>query len=157
MELLDFISKAPIIWFFIGLAFLLLEFLMPGLIVLFFGFGAWITAICTLIFELGLNAQLVVFIGTSILSLIFLRKYFKRIFVGKDEKAVNEVLEEFVGKIVIAESDFEKGRKGKVTFKGALWEALSETDIKKGDQLKIIGKESIVLKVEALDKNLSEE
>lgn len=153
MELLDFISKAPIIWFFIGLAFLLLEFLMPGLIVLFFGFGAWITAICTLIFELGLNAQLVVFIGTSILSLIFLRKYFKRIFVGKDEKTVDEVLEEFVGKTVIAESDFEKGRKGKVTFKGALWEALSETDIKKGDQLKIIGKESIVLKVEALDQN----
>lgn len=157
MELLDFISKAPIIWFLIGLAFLLLEFLLPGLIVLFFGFGAWITAICTLIFNLGLNAQLVVFIGTSILSLIFLRKYFKRIFVGKDEKAVNEVLEEFVGKIVIAESDFEKGRKGKVTFKGTIWEALSETDIKKGDQLKIIGKESIVLKVEALDKNLSEE
>ncbi len=153
MELLDFISKAPIIWFFIGLAFLLLEFLMPGLIVLFFGFGAWITAICTLIFELGLNAQLVVFIGTSILSLIFLRKYFKRIFVGKDEKTVDEVLEEFVGKTVIAESDFEKGRKGKVTFKGAIWEALSETDIKKGDQLKIIGKESIVLKVEALDQN----
>ena len=153
MELLDFISKAPIIWFLIGLAFLLLEFLLPGLIVLFFGFGAWITAICTLIFDLGLNAQLIVFIGTSVLSLIFLRKYFKRIFVGKDEKAVDEVLEEFVGKIVIAESDFEKGRKGKVTFKGAIWEALSETDIKKGDQLKIIGKESIVLKVEALDKN----
>ncbi len=153
MELLDFISKAPIIWFFIGLAFLLLEFLMPGLIVLFFGFGAWITAICTLIFELGLNAQLVVFIGTSILSLIFLRKYFKRIFVGKDEKAIDEVLEEFVGKTVIAESDFGKGRKGKVTFKGSIWGALSETDIKKGDQLKIIGKESIVLKVEALDQN----
>jgi len=153
MELLDFISKAPVIWFLIGLAFLLLEFMLPGLIVLFFGFGAWITAICTLIFDLGLNAQLIVFIGTSVLSLIFLRKYFKRIFVGKDEKAVDEVLEEFVGKIVVAESDFEKGRKGKVTFKGAIWEALSETDIKKGDQLKIIGKDSIVLKVESLNKN----
>jgi len=153
MELLDFISKAPVIWFLIGMAFLLLEFMLPGLIVLFFGFGAWITALCTLIFDLGLNAQLVVFIGTSILSLIFLRKYFKRIFVGKDEKAVDEILEEFVGKIVIAESDFGKGRKGKVTFKGAIWEAISETDIQKGDQLKIIGKESIVLKVEALDKN----
>ena len=153
MELLDFISKAPVIWFLIGLAFLLLEFMLPGLIVLFFGFGAWVTAICTLILDLGLNAQLIVFIGTSVLSLIFLRKYFKRIFVGKDEKAVDEILEEFVGKIVIAETDFEKGRKGKVTFKGAIWEALSETDIKKGDQLKIIGKDSIVLKVESLNKN----
>jgi len=153
MEFLDFISKAPVIWFLIGLAFLLLEFMLPGLIVLFFGFGAWITAICTLIFDLGLNAQLIVFMGTSVLSLIFLRKYFKRIFVGKDEKAVDEVLEEFVGKIVIAESDFEKGRKGRVTFKGAIWEALSETDIKKGDQLKIIGKDSIVLIVESLNKN----
>ena len=153
MELLDFISKAPVIWFLIGLIFLLLEFMLPGLIVLFFGFGAWITAICTLIFDIGLNAQLIIFIGTSVLSLIFLRKYFKRIFVGKDEKAVDEILEEFVGKTVIAESDFGKGEKGRVTFKGAIWEALSETDIKKGDQLKIIGKESIVLKVESLNKN----
>ena len=153
MELLDFISKAPVIWFLIGLAFLLLEFMLPGLIVLFFGFGAWVTAICTLILDLGLNAQLIVFIGTSVLSLIFLRKYFKRIFVGKDEKAIDEILEEFVGKTVTAESDFEKGRKGKVTFKGAIWEALSETDTKKGDQLKIVGKDSIVLKVEPLSKN----
>ena len=153
MEFMDFISNYPIIWCLIGLAFFLFEFLFPGFIVLFFGVGAWITAICTLLFDLGLNTQLVVFIGTSILSLIFLRKYFKRIFVGKDEKAIDEVLEEFVGKTVIAESDFGKGRKGKVTFKGTIWGALSETDIKKGDHLKIIGKESIVLKVKALDKD----
>lgn len=153
MEFSEFITKPWVIWFLIGLVFMLLEFMIPGLIVLFFGIGAWITALCTVLFDLNLNAQLMVFIGTSILSLIFLRKYFKRIFVGKDEKAVDEILEEFVGKTAIAESDFNKGRVGFVTFKGSRWEALSETDIKKGDHLKIIGKDSIKLLVEPFDKN----
>lgn len=152
MEILDFLSNPWVIWFLIGLLFMLLEFMMPGLIVMFFGIGAWITAICTVIFGLNLNAQLVVFISTSILSLIFLRKYLKPIFVGKDEKAVDEILEEFVGKTAIAEVDFKAGETGKVTFKGTNWEALSDDNIKKGDRLKIIGKDSIKLKVEKLNK-----
>ena len=40
-----------------------------------------------------------------------------------------------------------------VTFKGSRWEAMSESDVKKGDHLKIVGKESIKLLVEPLDKN----
>lgn len=153
MEFFDFISNPLVIWFLIGLAFLLLEFMMPGLIVLFFGLGAWITAICTMIFDPGINIQLLIFITTSVLSLIFLRKYFKRIFVGKDEKAIDEVLEEFVGKTVVAETDFGIGIIGRVTFKGTGWEAFSDEEIKKGDQLKIVGKDSIKLKVEPINKN----
>ena len=153
MEFSEFISKPWVIWFLIGLVFMLMEFILPGLIVLFFGIGAWITALCTVLFDLNLNAQLIVFIATSILSLLFLRKYFKRIFVGKEEKAVDEILEEFVGKTVIAEVDCNKGRIGMVTFKGSRWEAMSESDVKKGDHLKIVGKESIKLLVEPLDKN----
>jgi membrane protein implicated in regulation of membrane protease activity len=150
MELLDFISQPAVIWFLIGLAFLLLEFVMPGLIVIFFGLGAWVTALCCLLFDIGINAQLAVFIGTSIISLIFLRKYFKKIFVGKGEDAIDEALEEFIGKTAIAEEDFPKGRHGKVSFKGTSWQAEGTEDIKKGDMLKIIGKESITLKIELI-------
>lgn len=151
MEITEFLSTPWVIWFLIGLVFMLLEFLMPGLIVMFFGMGAWITAICTAIFGLDLNMQLIAFIATSVLSLITLRRYLKPIFVGKDEKAVDEILEEFLGKTVIAVSDFNAGQVGKVSFKGSNWEALSNEDVQKGDQLKIVGKDSIKLKVEKIN------
>jgi membrane protein implicated in regulation of membrane protease activity len=153
MEIFDFLSNPWVIWFLIGLLFMLLEFMMPGLIVMFFGIGAWITAFCTGIFGLDLNGQLVVFIGTSILSLIFLRKYLKPIFVGKNEEAIDEILEEFLGKTVTAETDFSAGKIGNVSFKGTNWQAFSEENIKKGEQLKIVGKDSIKLKVAKLNKN----
>ena len=153
MEITEFLSTPWVIWFLIGLVFMLLEFVMPGLIVMFFGIGAWTTAICTAIFGFDLNVQLIVFIATSVLSLITLRRYLKPIFVGKDEKAVDEILEEFIGKTVTAVSDFEAGQTGRVTFKGTNWEAFSNDDIKKGDQLKIIGKDSIKLNVEKIKKN----
>lgn len=150
MDLLQFISKPEVVWFLIGLAFFLLEFILPGLIVLFFGIGAWVTAIFCLLFDVGINVQLLIFIFTSILSLIFLRKYFKKIFVGKGEDAGDDLWEEFIGKTAVAENNFEKGKRGKIAFKGTTWEAESDEPIKKGDSVKIIGKESIVLKIEPI-------
>ncbi len=150
MDLLQFISKPEVVWFLIGLAFFLLEFIIPGLIVLFFGIGAWITAIFCLIFDIGINIQLLIFIFTSILSLMFLRKYFKKIFVGKGEDAAEDLWEEFIGKTAVLETNVEKGKRGKISFKGTTWDVESEVFIKKGSTVKIIGKESIVLKIEPI-------
>lgn len=52
---LEFLSNPAVIWFFIGLFLLLLEMAVPGLIVMFFGVGAWITALITAIFHPGIN------------------------------------------------------------------------------------------------------
>ena len=38
-----------IIWFLVGLVLLILEFAMPGLIIGFFGVGAWVVAIVCLV------------------------------------------------------------------------------------------------------------
>ena len=49
---------------------------------------------------------------------------------------------------VLVISGKDKGKRGKVTFKGASWSAESNSKIKKGEMVKIVGKDSIVLKVE---------
>ena len=36
-----------LLWFLLGLAFLLSEFVVPGFVIAFFGVGAWVTAILT--------------------------------------------------------------------------------------------------------------
>ena len=148
MEFTEFISQPYVIWFLIGIAFFLIELSMPGLIVMFFGIGSWATAIACLLFDIGLNAQLIIFISSSLLSLILLRKYFKKLFLGKKGMDVDDSTEEILGKVVVAESDIDKGKRGRVTFKGASWSAESNSPVKKGELVKIIGKESIVLKVE---------
>ena len=59
---------------------------------------------------------------------------------------------QFIGKLVVAETTIEKGKRGKVTFKGASWSAESDFHIKKGEYVKIVGKDSILLKVEPNEK-----
>ena len=152
MDSLNNFLSAPVIWFLLGLVFMLLEFILPGLIVLFFGIGAWVTAILTYFFDFNLNVQLVIFIISSLSSLILLRKYFQKIFVGKND-SVDDELEEYIGRTATAAVDFEKGKAGKVIFKGTNWTAFSDSEIKEGEEVKIVGKESIKLKVEPINKN----
>lgn len=147
-NLSDISNNAALIWFIAGLAFLLLEFLLPGLIVLFFGIGCWSSTLILLIFpETPLNIQILVFLFTSVLSLIFLRNLLKKRLENRSKSDV-ENLEEFIGKNCIAKSDFSKGISGKVEFNGSLWDAQSDYKISSGDNLKIKEVKSIHLIVE---------
>ena len=147
---LEFLSNPAVIWFFIGLFLLLLEMAVPGLIVMFFGVGAWITALVTAIFHPGINAQIIIFVITSVVLLLLLRKYVKHTFFGRKDNAENDLDEEFIGRFAIAEGDFEKGSDGKVTFNGTLWAAIAENEIKKGEKVQIIGRDNITLKIKSL-------
>ncbi len=149
---MNILLTPPVIWFLIGLVFLLLELALPGLIIMFFGIGAWITAICILIFHPGLNIQIIIFLLSSILSLALLRKYLKKKFFHEDKTGVNTLEDEFIGKTAIAETNLVSGRQGRVDFKGTTWNAISDVDIKAGDQVKILNKDSITLIVTKINQ-----
>ena len=144
----NLLANPAVIWFLMGLVLLMSEFFLPGLIILFFGVGCWIASLALLFMpDMPLNIQLVIFLISSILSLALLRKYLKK-WLGKSEKKDDSNLEEYVGKHCIAETDFVPGIGGKVSFRGAQWEAHSNSEIKKGDSLVIKAVESIHLIVE---------
>ena len=147
---LETLSNPAVIWFFIGLFLLLLEIAVPGLIVMFFGIGAWITALITAIFHPGINVQIIVFIITSVVLLLLLRRYVKLTFFGKNDTIHDDLADEFIGKNATAESDFQIGEDGKVTFNGTLWSAIAESEIKKGEKVLIVGRENITLKIKSL-------
>ena len=149
-EINSVLSNPAVIWFLIGLVLLVLEFILPGLIILFFGVGCWIASLGLLFMpDMPLNIQLAIFLISSVLSLVLLRNYLKK-WLGKSEKTDDSNLEEYVGKHCIAESDFVPEIGGKVSFKGALWEASSNSEIKKGDALIIKAVDSIRLIVEPI-------
>jgi membrane protein implicated in regulation of membrane protease activity len=60
--------------------------------------------------------------------------------------------DEFLGKIGKAETAISPDQNGKVDFKGTTWQAASEDFIEKGENVLIIGNDSILLKVKSTKK-----
>ena len=86
----SFFSKPELVWFIIGLVLFLLELVLPGFVIFFFGVGAWITALLCLIANPGFNLQAIVFGVTSILSLLLLRKMIqKRFFYTREDTSIS--------------------------------------------------------------------
>ena len=103
---------AAVIWFIIGFILFILEFVVPGLILFFFALGSWIVALLLLFFDLPINLQLIIFVISSILSILLLRKWLSKILWLR--KNSTELLEdEFLGKIAKAETNIRPGKMGK--------------------------------------------
>ena len=143
----DFFMRPDLFWFLLGLGLLLLELVLPGFVVIFFGLGAWITALVCLVANPGIDLQIIIFTVSSLLSLIFLRRLLKNRFFKGETESPATLEEEFINKRAIALSDIPAGDVGKVDFKGSTWNAISNLDIKKGDTVLITGKESLTLNV----------
>ena len=125
---------------------------MPGLIIFFFGVGAWLVALICLFTDISINLQLTLFLIASILLLISLRKWLKNIFVVRtgQKQSTDELLQEFVVKKAVVTREIYPQAGGKVEFHGTNWNAEADEIINRGTSVEIIGKNNITLKVKAL-------
>jgi len=146
----DILSKPELIWFIIGLIFLVLELILPGFVVFFFGLGAWVTSLVCLISDPGTNLQMLIFAVTSIITLVAFRRILKKKFFNSNDLNSKSVDDEFTGGKAVALTSFSKGSKGKVEYKGTTWTANSEKDISAGETVIIISRENINLNVEPI-------
>jgi inner membrane protein len=141
-------SRPEIFWFILGLGLFLLELIMPGFIIFFFGLGAWVTALVCLIGHPGTNLQIIIFALTSGILLLALRKFIQKKFLNSVNTKSDNVEDEFTGKEALATVDFGGMKKGKVEFKGTTWTAESEAEIIEGQRVIIIQKDSFKLVVQ---------
>jgi inner membrane protein len=150
-DLKDFL-KPELIWFLVGIALLILELIIPGLIIAFFGIGACVVALVCLITDISLNAQLIIFIVSSVLLLLCLRKWLRSIFMGHSESKQNlsEDLQDFLGRRAVVMEKIGPNLTGKVEFHGTNWQASAEEEIAEGVAVEIIGKDNLTLKVKSL-------
>jgi membrane protein implicated in regulation of membrane protease activity len=138
-----------LVWFLVGLALFLMELAMPGLVLMFFGMGAWLVAILCLIFNIQLDAQLIIFIVSSVLFLVTLRKYVNKLFSGrkKTETSYGENIEDYLGERAVVVEKISPPQYGKVEFHGTNWSAQADSEIPVGTTIEIIGKKNLTLKV----------
>jgi len=146
----NILSRPELLWFLLGLILFLLELVIPGFFIFFFGLGAWLTALVCLFGEPSTNIQILIFAVTSVLSLIALRRMIQKKFFYHNDNLSEKVEDEFTGKEAIVVENFDSDNRGKVEFKGTSWKAESDSPLKAGQSVKIISKEGFKLKVEPL-------
>lgn len=141
-----------IAWFLIGLVLIILEFGIPGIITIFFGIGAWLVALLCLVFNLPLNLQIIIFIIGSIVPLILLRKWFRRLLEGRSSVGPVDLdeLEEYLGKRAVVTEEITPERRGRVEFRGSTWKAEAYENLAVGAMVEIVDKNNITLVVKSL-------
>ncbi len=147
-------ASAELLWFLVGLILLLSELALPGLVIIFFGVGAWVTAILV---GLGIlpefNGQLMVFLVSSILALVLFRKKGKNYFEGRVSREWNPTasMEDVRGQRAVAiNAIVPNAQNGKVEFHGTSWNADSDVPITQGQVVEIIEQNNLRLKVKPL-------
>jgi len=114
------------VWAIVGVVCVGLEMLLPGFVIIFFGIGALLTAVLSLIPAVSgqIWLQVLVFIAFSVVSLVFLRRRFAKIFAGTlfdsrhvdpEETGAGETAE-----VIEAVTPLSDGR---IRFRGTTWPA----------------------------------
>ena len=106
--------------------------IVPGFILFFFGVGAWLVAILCLFLDIPINLQIVIFLGTSLLTAALFRKWVKTK-LGMYREADQVLEDELIGKRAVAETDILPDQQGKVDFRGTIWDASSDVAVKAGE------------------------
>lgn len=144
-------QNSPYLWVIGGIIFIALEFVFPGTFIMFLGIGGIITGIVARLVPLSFNHQAIVWMVSTLGSLILGGHFVKKLF--RSEKSKDPFIkDDFLNQIVPVESDILVGQLGgKVKFQGTVWDAISKTErIPKGNKVRILKRENLTFTVEPI-------
>ena len=128
--------SAPFIWFLIGVFFIAAELAMPAFMLIFFAAGSFFVALMLLLLTLSITEQVVVFVVFSLALLVALRKYFRRVFLGKTQNNSEDAYaEDKIGKQAVVTKALSPGVTGEIKMAGSFWRATSESHISEGQSV----------------------
>lgn len=135
--------STPLIWFLVGVAFLIAELALPGFILIFFAAGCWIVAIISWLFTIDLTIQILIFMVSSLVLLFTLRKYSMNVFKGQTRDIIDDkYAESKIGKTAIVTKAIAPNLPGEIKVMGSYWRAIADVEIKEGSPVSIETQES---------------
>jgi len=144
----------PLIWIVLGIVLILLEFAIPGLIVIFFGTSAIVVGLAEWIgMPTNHGIPFIVFSVLNIVQILFVRRYFKSWFKGKSIESKSDTdTEDIVGKQATVLNGFTEGNlRGKIDFRGSNWTAVSEIPLEQGERVIITERNSLTLTIKRIN------
>lgn len=137
-------------WIIAGLAFVIAEFAVSGLVVIFFGIAALLVGSLKFLGLLDDTAwELTLFALTSLLLLVFVRRVINDKLMGSERPRGEGEADSaglVGGRATVAEA-FAKGT-GTVNYRGARWQAQCAQPLHPGDMVRITQHDGLWLTVE---------
>ncbi len=148
-------SRPELIWFIVGAVLLVAELMAPGLVIFFFGLGAWCVALSCFVLAPGINIQLTLFLVVSLLLLLTLRQRLRQVFVGRGRSGADEEETDnqsaMIGRQGRLVQEIAPGSPGRVELAGTSWQAVASTALPAGSVVEVIGQQGITLTVKAVN------
>ncbi len=132
-----------IIWAILGVILMVLEAAIPGFVIFFFGLGALLTALFTLLPGIGgaYALQAIIWIASSVGSMAFLRKKLDKVFKGK---LIESKTDEYIGHKAVVIEEISPEKPGRIRLEGTSWKAESyDETIAEGEEVEILEKENL--------------
>jgi membrane protein implicated in regulation of membrane protease activity len=139
-------------WLIWGLILSLLELIIPGTYLIWFGLAGLLMSVLTFVVPMSLTAQIIWF---ALFSAVFAfigwyayRYVFKKLKAPKEYQNLNDSAQQYVGRTVTVAEDV-KDNQTKVQIGDSYWLAYSEKPLKKGATAKVKAvKDSLILVIE---------
>jgi membrane protein implicated in regulation of membrane protease activity len=140
-------------WIVMGVVLILLEFIVPGAVVIFFGFGALAIATAVHLHWISsITYQLFGWLCVSLVMVILLRKEVARLFPALESFNPYDEYQDMKGRTVeVLEDVYPDSDVGRVRYQGSSWKARSEEGIiRVGSNARIIRRDYLTIWVKPL-------
>ena len=140
-------TAAAWIWLYIGAFLMLAEIVSPGFVIFFFGLGAATVAVFKWAMpSLGLAAQLAIFSVASVLYLVVLRRYMKKLFMGDSENSPG-LSSEYVGRVAKVVETIRPDVPGRIDLDEVQWKATANERLDPGTEVKVVAQDNLTMRV----------
>ena len=133
-------------WFFLGVVLFVLETILPGVYLLWFGMAAAIVGVIALTITLSWQLQVIAFGLIAMATVVAVRRFARPDMITSDEPSLNERGQQYVGRVVTVEDAIANGR-GRVKVGDTVWSA-EGPDLPKGSRATVKSVRGTVLLVE---------
>ena len=120
-----------VFWLVLTIIFTVIEFMGPALVSVWFAFAAAITIFVSLAFD-NLKVEITFFTIISILAILFIRPFAKKILSKKKDSFDAEIIDTSIVIKKIVDTNKEE-KVYDVSYKGSIWTALSNEIFEVGD------------------------
>jgi len=136
-------------WAVGGIALIVAELAVPAFVLVWFGLGALLVALAVALLNLGLTAQLTLWL---VISLVLVAGWFKIFKPGMHKTRIGMADANVRGEVGMLVKDVAPFEKGQVRFQkpilGAdVWECIADEAIKSGERVKVLDVVGSFLKV----------
>ena len=138
------------LWIYAGAAPMLLELIVPGFVLCFFGLSAATVGVLRFAFGEAFSPtlQLASFSLLSVLYIVLLRRYLTKVFVGGKVETKTDFDNESVGRLGQVTTAINPPLAGRILLGDAEWTAEADEPIAVGANVRVVAQNNLTMRVE---------